>query len=215
MIDVPKIPCSTNFNQGSYLHSSYTLVRENSNNDVRKMFSTNNSPKSKKIILQKSRSKNLLSEKYNGLYLFPNGDKYQGQWENKKLNSKNGTIWFNFSNEKFEGTFKDGVIYNGKFTYKNSDFYEGNFNKEGKRNGFGKYHFKSNGDVYEGNWLIDKMNDDSLKSKYYFGNKSQEDHSNKTIKEFYAGNFKDGVFSGSGKYTFKDGQILEGTFEKN
>ena len=63
---------------------------------------------------------------------FPNGNKYDGEWENDKMSGQ------------------------GTFTFSNGEKYVGQF-KDGKRNGEGTFTF-SNGGTYIGEWKDDKEN---------------------------------------------------------
>jgi hypothetical protein len=65
-----------------------------------------------------------------GKMIYNNGDMYEGDWKNDKM----------------EGY--------GKFIYNNGDIYEGDW-KDNKREGHGKYIY-SNGNIYEGDWKNDK-----------------------------------------------------------
>lgn len=87
-----------------------------------------------------------------GIYIYPNGDKYTGQFVNGK---RQGSGQFVYANgDRFQGFFvndmKDGL---GIYSFKNGDVFNGNF-KNGMREGNGRYTFPD-GHYYEGKFEND------------------------------------------------------------
>ncbi len=110
-----------------------------------------------------------------GVMIWPNGDRYEGEWKN---DLQNGTGSFVYADgEKYEGLWKDGKkngtgtytwldgrkytgewkddLRNGKgeYTWPTGDRYVGEF-KDGKMNGHGVYTY-ANGKIVEGIWQND------------------------------------------------------------
>ena len=113
-----------------------------------------------------------------GIYRYPNGCMYDGEWRNGKFNGQGKNTWSNgevhegaWIDDKRNGYGKniwfDGSIYEGwwidskrngqgKYTYALGYFYEGWWIDD-KRNGYGKNTWPD-GEVYEGAWINDKRN---------------------------------------------------------
>jgi hypothetical protein len=75
-----------------------------------------------------------------GTYIWPNGDKYSGQFINGQRTGLGTLIWSN------------GEIYSGEFV-------------DGERNGFGRYEWNS-GTIFEGKWKLGK----EIEGVYYYKN---------------------------------------------
>ena len=90
-------------------------------------------------------------DKFNGfgLYFYPDGDVYAGNWKNSEFNG-NG-IYLNKDGSIFKGEYlnhlRNGL---GSEIYSNNDIYEGNF-KNDLKEGSGNYKF-NNGDEFIGEW---------------------------------------------------------------
>jgi len=85
------------------------------------------------------------------LLQFLNGDVYEGEWENGKMN---GIGTFTYADgKKFGEEFRDGSPWNGQGTVKfsNGDVYEGEW-KNGKMDGIGTFTY-ADGCKYTGKWL--------------------------------------------------------------
>lgn len=167
-----------------------------------------------------------------------------------KLNNKfNGFGIYIFTNgQKYEGNFKDDIrTGKGIFTFKSGDVYTGNWDND-KINGFGKLEYK-NGEAYEGNWkdgiktgkgkLISKtaiIEQNWVNSKQNGESKAQIfkngelqytlfqnyvddkviDNNQKVIYsngDVYEGGWSYSKAKGIAKYTYKNGDIENGKFE--
>jgi hypothetical protein len=97
---------------------------------------------------------NLLICHLKGKMIFPNGDVYEGSFENDVINgkgklvTKNGLI--------YEGEWKDDQFHGkGRLQYPNGMVYEGSF-EYGLKSGRGVLKYPS-GAVYEGDWVNDQV----------------------------------------------------------
>jgi hypothetical protein len=92
----------------------------------------------------------------NGLFKFPNGDQYDGQWVNGKPQGQ-GTYIF-LSGDKYFGGFiagkREGM---GRYVWIKGGIYVGNW-KLDKRDGYGKYTWLSSA-AYMGYWKDDQIID--------------------------------------------------------
>lgn len=103
-----------------------------------------------------------------GKYVYPNGDVYEGGWENN-VKHGNGTLTYSSKApgaeedaEEEEGAPKRGGVYtggfvngarhgDGSFEYSNGDVYSGQW-ADGKKHGKGHYIFKADGTSFRGEW---------------------------------------------------------------
>lgn len=130
-------------------------------------------------------------------FIFDNGDKYRGEYNDEGVMHGNGIYTFKNGN-MYVGELKMGVFEGkGKLIYKNGDFYEGNWLDDNK-DGLGKFTY-ANGNIYEGNFRLG-----------YMEGKGKLSISNGNI---YIGEFENGKMSGNGKYYYKNGAIYEGQFK--
>jgi hypothetical protein len=84
-----------------------------------------------------------------GFLIFPNGDKYVGEWKDGKPNGQ-GTTTF-LDGRKYVGEYKDGKRNGqGTFTLSNGNKYVGEW-KDGERNGQGTFTW-SIGNKFVGEW---------------------------------------------------------------
>jgi hypothetical protein len=82
--------------------------------------------------------------------IFPEGDKYEGQWEAGEFHGEGTFIWV-LGKEQYDGCWKKGARHGrGRMAFSNGDFYDGDW-LEGERTGEGLYVY-ANGDRYEGQW---------------------------------------------------------------
>lgn len=87
-----------------------------------------------------------------GTILYPNGDRYEGQWLNGKKHGQ-GTMTYANGNV-YTGQYENGLKHGkGTFTYTNQDVYEGEF-QQGKKEGQGQYTY-ADGEQYIGTFQDD------------------------------------------------------------
>ncbi len=84
-----------------------------------------------------------------GVVTWANGSRYEGEWRNDKRHGYGVITWA--SGNRFEGELRKGKRYgHWVFTWKNGERYEGEYS-EGKRHGQGVLTM-NNGERYEGEW---------------------------------------------------------------
>lgn len=166
-------------------------------------------------------------------FLFPNGNKYIGDYKGNLMNGKGEFTWRNGS--KYTGEFKDGMR-NGKGILITSGgtiygaVYTGEF-KNGYYDGFGRYETNDKkGYVYEGQWkkgvktgtgkmtisATEHSNSYSIVLEGEFKNNQLNGKGTYTTSYGYkyVGEFKDGQFHGKGILYEPDGKVYqEGRFE--
>lgn len=133
-----------------------------------------------------------------GTYIFPNGNKYMGDFKAGKPNGKG--ILYCANGSKYMGDWEDNYQQGeGKFTYAEGHEYLGQFQRsqfQGK--GIMRY---ANGDVYDGNWQANKQ-EGFGKYSFHTGDR-------------YEGNFMDGKFNGPGTMFYKNGAKYTGQWADN
>ncbi|KAL4445510.1 hypothetical protein ABPG74_004584 [Tetrahymena malaccensis] len=122
-----------------------------------------------------------------------NGDIYQGQFKEDKMNGK-GTYFYNESSDckKYEGEYvNDKMEGFGVLEWRDGDRYEGYF-KNGQKNGKGTYFYNESksGKKHEGEYVNDKMEG--------FGVLEWRDG------DRYEGYFKNGQMNGKGTYFYNE-----------
>ena len=148
-----------------------------------------------------------------------NGRIYEGEFLNGKFNGK-GSL--SFDRKIVEAEFKDGEIF-GKsiIRYDNGDIYEGTL-KEMFPDGYGKYIFK-NGDKYEGDFKNGKYEGKGIyttKDRIISGDFKESKTYGKSLVKFNNGNIYEGdldnfILQGSGKFTYLNGDIEVGEWQKD
>lgn len=133
-----------------------------------------------------------------GVYIFVNGDRYEGEFRNGKSNGHG--VYTTARHDRYEGEFRDGVLSGrGDATYANGDHYEGDF-RDGKRDGNGVLN-RANGERYEGEFRDNLFNGHGV-ANYAIGNR-------------YDGDFANGLREGHGVFIFANGDRFEGEFRGN
>ncbi len=157
----------------------------------------------------------------NNTFLFPNGNRYVGEY---KGNQMHGTGEFHWTNgNKYKGDFKNGMrhgkgvlnFYNGSsftgewkngymeghgvYTWTNGNLYDGDFSK-GYREGMAVFTW-GNGDKYTGSFKKDLMDGNG---EYTAVN-----------GESYVGQYKDDMKDGKGTYVWNSGDKYIGEWKKN
>jgi len=133
-----------------------------------------------------------------GVYHYADGSVYKGNWKDSirngygKYTCEDGSI--------YEGEWKDDMSHGkGKMTYDDGAVYEGDW-KEDERHGYGVLH-SADGGVYEGNWKADMW--------HGYGVFRGSDGS------IYEGEWKEDMWHGKGKMTYPDGDIYEGEWKED
>jgi hypothetical protein len=133
-----------------------------------------------------------------GLHIFPNGDKYYGDWKNYQMHGE------------------------GICILANGDKYYGNYRK-GKKHGKGIYIF-ADGDKFDGNWQNDQMHGKgifiSITGAKYDGDWQNGKKHGKGICIYedgdkYDGNWQNDQTHGESTYTFANGEEFVGEWYKN
>lgn len=153
-----------------------------------------------------------------GIELFQNGNKFDGQWVDGKMQS--GLLTFTNGNI-YEGDFMDNQFYGtGKLTYTNGNIYEGQWKIQ--QEGQGRLIFK-NGNIFEGIFENGKYNKGKLTyaktGDVYEGEFDVQGRLNGQGKflyekgDVYEGTFKDDKIHGTGRYQFKNGDDYNGDWK--
>jgi len=155
-----------------------------------------------------------------GKAYFPNGDTYEGMYENGQRHGKghykfSGGSYYdgNYSWNKRDGfgifVYPDGAKYEGlwqvdtrhgkgTYYYVNGDMYEGEWFRN-RKNGVGKYTYKDSNSVVDGSWHDGRLNGPS---KIDYGNFA------------FQGKFTENVVKGFGKFLFPKNRIeLSGVYK--
>lgn len=129
------------------------------------------------------------------LLMFPNGEKYEGEFRNGLCHGWG--VYYYANGDKYEGEFDNGLKHGrGTFTHKNGDKYIGEFVND-MMTGKGTLEFR-NGDKYVGD-IGDGMMNGKGTLWYKNGNK-------------YIGDFKNGMKHGNGQFSFQNGDVYKGGF---
>ncbi|KAF0974074.1 hypothetical protein FDP41_006684 [Naegleria fowleri] len=132
-----------------------------------------------------------------GCYTTPNYV-YEGSWENDKKNG-NGVIDYGFGDKfvgYFSNNFPDGK---GQYYFSDGSKYVGEF-KHGWRHGKGVLKYADGITIYDGDWDSDRRTGNATIT-YEDG--------------VYTGHVKDGKRDGHGSFTYSNGDVFEGHWEKD
>jgi hypothetical protein len=89
-----------------------------------------------------------------GTYTWENGDVYDGDWKNNKMDGL-GTFYYKKSGNEYDGDWKNNKKHGfGTYYWNDGDKYVGDFLND-KKHGKGRYTWKS-GSKYEGDWVNGK-----------------------------------------------------------
>jgi hypothetical protein len=134
-----------------------------------------------------------------GKITYQNGDIYEGELL-KGVASGNGTYTWADNGNSYSGTFRNGVIHGkGVYTFTNGDLYQGRF-LNGARHGEGVYTW-ANGNRYDGQWLNDRPEGTGTCS-YQNGDQ-------------YNGNISNGLKTANGTYTFANGRSVTAKWQED
>ncbi|XP_030643445.1 radial spoke head 1 homolog [Chanos chanos] len=130
-----------------------------------------------------------------GTYRFKNGARYTGEYY---MNLKHGQGIFEYPDgSKYEGSWVDDQRQgHGVYTYRNGDTYDGEWQQH-QRHGQGIYTYHASGTQYKGTWAMGKM---ESAGEFVYQNHR------------YQGNFKNNLPLGPGKYVFDIGCELHGEY---
>ncbi len=113
---------------------------------------------------------------------------------------QNGQGVYKFkSGDRFEGSFKNGLMAKGSLFYTNGDRYQGYF-ANNKRQGQGKYIYKKTGNVFEGIFSEGQKTNGT----FVYADGSS-----------YTGNFQNNKKNGKGILKTKDGKLYDGYWEND
>ncbi|MDC0542866.1 hypothetical protein OAO24_05345 [Methylophilaceae bacterium] len=130
-----------------------------------------------------------------GTKIFPNGDKYEGEWKNNKMHGQ-GTYTY-ADGEKYVGEYKDGQVNGqGSYVWASGAKYEGEW-KDDKMHGQGDYTYPS-GSRYLG--------------EYKYGKRHGVGVITMATGNTYEGEWKDDKMHGQGSYTWAEGKVFKGKF---
>jgi len=162
-----------------------------------------------------------------GTYVYSDGAKYVGEFENGNLHGKGTFINQDCNGSEFAeyvGDYKYGEPHGqGRFTLCDGDQYIGEL-KNGERHGQGTHTSRRLGLKYVGEWENSKKHGQGtfttdLGYKYIGQWENDEEHGlgTKTYASGsqYTGNFENGKKHGQGKYTFSDGSQYIGEYEND
>ena len=140
-----------------------------------------------------------------GILIFPNGEKYDGTWNEDNLT--HGILYDEKGEKIYDGEWEKGEYSGkGKLTPRKGEFsgytIDGHF-KMGKANGFATFYKPDSSKEYEGYWKDGRYDGNGTLTFYLNGKKS------------YEGEFKNGQPDGKGVY-YENGQIAqEGEFKNS
>lgn len=131
-----------------------------------------------------------------GTLHLPNGDFYNGEFENDKKDGYGEYIWAD--GDRYTGNFKENMMHGyGEYYWEDGSYFAGNY-AEDKWDGYGEYH-GADGEIYKGNFK------NNLKDGY--GEEYYNDGG------YYKGYFKEGHYNGYGEAYYPDGTYFKGNFK--
>ncbi|MBN1250964.1 MAG: caspase family protein [Bacteroidales bacterium] len=150
-----------------------------------------------------------------GTWVYDNGEKYEGDWLNKKMNG-NGTYYYN-NGDIYKGQFNDNRLEGiGTCTFKNGAKYTGNW-LNNTRDGEGTY-FYTSGKVEKGLWINGEFAEKSNSKKTGCISGDCQNGFGTYIfdtGEKYIGNTVKSVRTGLGTYYFASGEWYNGEWKNN
>ncbi|MBI5914223.1 MAG: caspase family protein [Bacteroidetes bacterium] len=133
-----------------------------------------------------------------GTYVYPNGNRYLGNFLNGKPNGSG--ILYCANGNKYLGQWEDNMQQGeGKFIFSEGHEYTGQFRRS-QFHGKGLLRY-SNGDVYDGDWLANKPEGRGVYS-FHTGDR-------------YEGQFRQSLFNGEGTMFYKNGSKFTGSWRDN
>ncbi|XP_074634381.1 radial spoke head 1 homolog [Acropora palmata] len=164
--------------------------------------------------------RNELGERHGqGKAVLPNGDLYEGSYDNGKRHGK-GMYSFRNNGAKYKGFYEQGKKSGeGVFDYPDGSKYEGRWEND-ERNGQGTYFYK-NGDIYEGEWKGNKRHGSGVytctSTKLKYDGRWSEGRLSGPGKmilpnHIFLGEFQDSLPEGIGRYVFDFGVEQHGQY---
>ncbi|MBF0518658.1 MAG: protein kinase [Nitrospirae bacterium] len=152
-----------------------------------------------------------------GTYIWPNSDKYIGQWKDRKRHG-DGEFFSWADGIKYKGGFKNDM-YDGQgtYTYPDGCKYDGEF-KDGNKNGQGTETYPD-GSQYVGKWKDGKYDGEGTciypDGRKYVGQWAHGEKNGQGTMTFpdgckYVGHWKDDLEHVYGKYTYPNGRKYVG-----
>lgn len=157
----------------------------------------------------------------NNTFLFPNGNRYIGEYTGNLMHGKGEFHWTN--GNIYRGEFKNGMRHgNGVLTFYNGSSYTGDW-RDGYMEGDGIYTW-SNGNKYTGSFSRGYRegkatfiwgNGDRFKGTYKKDKMDGYGEFTSATGETYLGDYRDDMKDGKGTYTWKSGDRYIGEWKKN
>lgn len=157
----------------------------------------------------------------NNTFLFPNGNRYIGDYKGNRMHGKGEFYWTN--GNTYRGDFKDGKRHgDGVLTFYNGSSYSGQW-KNGYMEGTGIYTW-TNGNTYTGDFLRGFREGHAV---FVWGNGDRYTGSFKkdlmdgygeysTVNgESFSGHYRDDMKEGQGTYIWSNGDKYTGEWKKN
>jgi len=148
-----------------------------------------------------------------GTWVYPNGDKYEGNWVNQKMHGVG--IYYYKNGDTYKGDFRDNKLEGtGTFISHVGDKYTGEY-LNNFAEGEGTYYY-ANGKVEQGLWLKGQFVGNNKKTGCVSGDCSNGKGTYILDNgEKYVGSMKNGSREGKGVYYFNSGEWYSGEWSKN